>query len=441
MITKEICKKNDVFLMQIKGVRIAVFLFFFIAFTNYNQTLAQKDSTGRLMDTSNNHIILPGSYQMNEYLPLLIGKRIGVLSNHTSLVGQTLLIDTLLSHHIQVVKLFSPEHGFRGLVANGDTINDYVDSITKIPVVSLYNSKKAPSETDLDNIDMLVYDIQDIGVRTYTYISSLELFIKAAIKHHIPIIILDRPNPNGFYVDGPILDTNCRSFVGMQKIPLVYGMTIGEYAQMLIGENLIQEDTNNLKNASLTIIPCKHYTHQSYYLLPTPPSPNLPDMQSVYLYPSSCLFEGTVLSEGRGTVHPFCYIGHPSYSDTLFHFTPVSTTGSKHPKFENEICYGWNFYQNNLDSLRKQLNRQIQLQPLLRAYQFFKDKPNFFRKDTTAEDIRLPFFDKIAGNRDLMYQLKQEYPEPFIRVTWKEELDSFMHIRAKYLLYDDFTKE
>ena len=308
--------------------------------------------------------ILPGAYQTAQYLPLLKDKRVGILANQTSVIGNVHLIDTLLSLGIKVTKIFAPEHGFRGSADAGELVATYTDKQTGITVVSLYGKKLKPAGADIKDVDVLLFDIQDVGVRFYTYISTLQYYIESAIQNDLPLIILDRPNPNGFYVDGPVLDTAYESFVGMQPVPVVYGMTIGEYAKMLLGEKWLswkyerkQDDKislgellgfeNESKNFSLTVIPCKNYTHKSRYELPVKPSPNLADINSIYWYPSTCFFEGTVLSEGRGTEHPFCIFGHPQLPDSLFSFTPVSKDGASHPKLENQKCYGWNVYDTN----------------------------------------------------------------------------------------------
>lgn len=393
--------------------------------------------------------ILPGAYQTAQYLPLLKDKRVGILANQTSVIGNVHLIDTLLSLGIKVTKIFAPEHGFRGSADAGELVATYTDKQTGITVVSLYGKKLKPAGADIKDVDVLLFDIQDVGVRFYTYISTLQYYIESAIQNDLPLIILDRPNPNGFYVDGPVLDTAYESFVGMQPVPVVYGMTIGEYAKMLLGEKWLswkyerkQDDKislgellgfeNESKNFSLTVIPCKNYTHKSRYELPVKPSPNLADINSIYWYPSTCFFEGTVLSEGRGTEHPFCIFGHPQLPDSLFSFTPVSKDGASHPKLENQKCYGWNVYDTNS-------NGRLQLQWLLEAYRLFPDKNNFFIKpkkfNASPQDY---FFNKLAGDDKLMQQIIAGKTEKEIRESWQPELDAFKKIRKKYLLYADF---
>jgi len=398
-----------------------------------------------------NHI-LPGAYQTSEYLPLLKGKRVGVFANQTSVIGNTHLVDSLKKLQINVVKIFSPEHGFRGNADAGANVKSSVDPQTGIPVVSLYGSKVKPSGADLNGVDVLLFDVQDVGVRFYTYISSLQYFIQSAIENNLPLIILDRPNPNGFYIDGPVLDTAFASFVGMQSVPVVYGMTIGEYAKMLLGEKWLpwkdeQKQDGNISlgealgfeeehtNFKLTIIKCKDYTHKSRYVLPVKPSPNLPDMSAIYCYPSTCFFEGTVLSEGRGTEHPFEIFGHPDLPDTLYSFTPRSTAGASDPKLKDQKCYGWNIYGTDNDGTITQL----QLKWLLLAYKLFPENEKFFihpkKFNPKPQDF---YFNKLAGNSELMQQIIDGKTEEEIRASWQPKLDEFKKIRKKYLLYPDF---
>lgn len=395
--------------------------------------------------------ILPGAYQLDEYLPLLKGKRVAIFANQTTVIGNTHLVDSLKKLGVNITKIFAPEHGFRGTADAGEDIRTYTDKQTGVPVVSLYGAKMKPAAIDLADVDILIFDIQDVGTRFYTYISSLQYFIESAIQNNLPLFILDRPNPNGFYVDGPVLDTAYASFVGMQPVPVVYGMTIGEYAKMLIGEGWLpwkierkqdgkismgellgfEEEKSNFK---LTVIKCKNYTHKSKYVLPVKPSPNLPDMGSIYWYPSTCFFEGTVLSEGRGTEHPFEIFGHPGLPVSLTAFTPISRPGATDPKLRDQRCYGWD--------ISKQKNgypAKIDLRWLITAYQLFPDKGDFFIKpkkfNAGTSDY---YFNKLAGNGQLMQQVQQGISEEAIRKSWQPALDSFKVIRKKYLLYTDF---
>ena len=385
--------------------------------------------------------VLPAAYRTGVYFPLLQGKRIGLFANNTAMIGNTHLVDTLIHSGIRVTKIFGPEHGFRGDADAGEKVGNYTDTKTGIPVISLYGKKNKPSPEDLADVDIMLFDLQDVGVRFYTYISSLQEYIEAALENGKPILILDRPNPNGFYVDGPVLDTAFRSFVGMQPVPVVYGMTLGEYAFMIAGEKWLSAKANaryeydkHAQNGADTpfhfqVIKCANYTHSSKYVLPVKPSPNLPDMSCVYLYPSTCFFEGTVMSEGRGTDHPFAIFGHPSLPKTLFAFTPRSTPGAKNPKLENKLCYGWNLFKPDQQVL-KDVNSTLQIKWLLEAYRLFPDKDNFFTKG----------FNRLAGNNELMQQVKDGRTESEIRASWEPRLQAFKKIRKKYLLYPDFKE-
>jgi len=395
--------------------------------------------------------ILPGAYQLSEYLPLLKNKRVGIFANQTSTIGNTHVVDTLQKLGIMITKIFAPEHGFRGNADAGENIKTYTDTKTGITVISLYGAKLKPSSADLNDVDVLVFDIQDVGVRFYTFISSLQYFIESAIENNLPLIILDRPNPNGFYVDGPVLDSAYKSFIGMQPIPVVYGMTIGEYAKMLLGEGWLPWKTGRKTdgkislgevlgfeeeryNFKLTIIKCKNYTHKSRYVLPVNPSPNLSEMNAIYWYPSTCFFEGTVLSEGRGTAHPFLIFGHPSLPDSLYAFTPKSNEGAKDPKWKNQLCHGWNLADSKVNAQEK-----IELKWLIQAYQLFPDKENFFIKPKkfNAEPTDY-FFNRLAGNDELMKQMIKGKSAEEISKSWQPKLEAFKKIRKKYLLYPDF---
>jgi uncharacterized protein YbbC (DUF1343 family) len=374
-----------------------------------------------------NKKIITGAERMEVYLPLLQGKRAGIFANHTSMVGTTNLVDTLKKRGVQIKVIFGPEHGFRGTADAGEKIGNYTDEKTGIPVVSLYGSKHKPSAEDLKEVDILLFDIQDVGTRFYTYISSLEEFMDVAIENNKPLIVLDRPNPNGFYVDGPVLDTAFRSFVGMQPIPIVYGMTIGEYANMLWQEYF--KAPYSIDSLNLIVIPCLNYTHQSKYVLPVKPSPNLPDIQSIYWYPSTCWFEGTVLSEGRGTPKPFQLFGHPSLPKHLISFTPRSVPGATNPKLKDQLCYGWDLSGTPQDVLKKTDNK-IQLKYILDAYRLFPQKDSFFLRNGAT-------FNRLAGNDVLIKQIKQGLSEEAIRKSWEPALAKFKEIRKKYLLYKE----
>jgi uncharacterized protein YbbC (DUF1343 family) len=392
--------------------------------------------------------IIPAAERIPVYLPLLKNKRVAVYANQTSMVGPTHLVDTLLSLGVAIRTIFGPEHGFRGTADAGEDLATYVDKKTGITVVSLYGSKSAPSAEDLRDIDVIVFDIQDVGARFYTFISSLEKCMEAAFVNGKPMMILDRPNPNGFYVDGPVLDRKYRSFVGMQPVPVVYGMTIAEYAFMIAGERWLSPAANakydyyrTAKNGPDTpfhfqVIKCGNYDHRSHYRLPARPSPNLPDMQSVWCYPSTCFFEGTILSEGRGTEKPFQIFGHPSLPKDLYAFTPVSRPGARDPKLKDQLCYGWNIGGTEEEVLKK-IDGRIQLHWLLDAYKLFPDKDAFFPMPRSGryEDMWLH---KLAGNDLLMSQIRDGLSEEEIRRSWEPGLTAFKAIRKKYLLYKDF---
>lgn len=392
--------------------------------------------------------IIPGAERMDQYLPLLKGKRVGLFANQTSRVGNTFLVDTLQKLGVNVVALFGPEHGFRGTADAGEKVGNYVDKETGIPVISLYGTKNKPTAEDLKNIDVLVFDLQDVGTRFYTYINSMQHFMEAAFENSKPLMILDRPNPNGFYVDGPVLDLKYKSGVGLQPIPIVYGLTLGEYARMIAGEKWLTDAANekyayyqHAKNSIDTpfhflVIKNENYDHNSKYILPVKPSPNLPDIQSVYLYPSTCFFEGTTLSEGRGTDKPFQVFGAPSLPKNLYSFTPNPTEGAKHSKHYGEVCYGWNLSGTPSEVLKK-TDHQIQLKWLMEAYRLFPDKDSFFIVPKSG-DMEHSFFDKLAGNNELWQQIKNGISEKDIRASWEPALSNYKKIRKKYLLYKDF---
>lgn len=367
--------------------------------------------------------IISGAEQLDQYLPSLSNKKVALLVNQTSVVNQIHLVDTLLSQKISIVKIFAPEHGFRGTADAGEKVKSGIDVKTGLPIASMYGASKKPSKESMQGIDVVVFDIQDVGARFYTYISSLQYMMEACASFGIPLIILDRPNPNGFYIDGPVLDTSLRSFVGMQPIPIVHGMTVGEYAMMLNGENWLQ----NKMKCELKVIPCKNYTHLSLYELPIPPSPNLKSMTAIYLYPSLCLFEGTDVSVGRGTPTPFEIWGHPNFSNTLFKFTPMSTAGAKSPPHENNICYGEDLRLGAWGALKK-VNNRLNLSFLQKAYGLAQDKKSFFN----------PFLEKLIGNKQFRSQIISRKSELEIRKSWQPNLSKFKLIRKKYLLYKDF---
>ena len=362
-----------------------------------------------------------GAQRMSEYLPLLKSKNVAVVANQASLIGKTHLVDTLLSSGIRIVKIFSPEHGFRGKAEAGALIENGKDTETGLPVTSLYGKHKKPTAEDMTGVDIVLFDLQDVGVRFYTYISTLTYVMESCAENNIPLIVLDRPNPNGFYVDGPVLEKKLTSFVGMHTVPVVYGMTIGEYAQMINGEQWLSGKVS----CNLTVIGLKGYRHNMIVKLPVRPSPNLPVWESVYLYPSLAFFEGTIVSVGRGTDFPFQVYGHPDMKNGDFSFTPRSIPGvSEHPKFEGKTCYGRNLsgYAHNYKTNPRKLN----LSWLIETYRELSKNHKFFNN----------YFDKLAGTSRLKKQIDEGLSEKEIRASWQNNLEKFEKIRRKYLLYN-----
>lgn len=359
---------------------------------------------------------MPGAARIDKYLPLLSNKKVALIINQTSVVNGRLLLDTLLKRQVNVVKIFAPEHGFRGKADAGAHVNNDVDAETGLPIISLYGDNKKPKQEQLKDVDILVYDLQDVGVRFYTYISTLQYAMEACAEAGKQLIVLDRPNPNAGYIDGPVLDTSLRSFVGMQPIPVVYGMTCGEYAKMLKGENWFK----GAAALNMEVIPCSYYTHRTDYNVPVSPSPNLRTMDAIHLYPSLCFFEGTVVSLGRGTDKPFEQWGHPAFKGkTTYSFTPTAQTGASKPPLEGETCYGV--------LVKGKGGNYVSLQWLVEAYKWYPDKSKFFTS----------FFEKLAGTTTLRKQIEAGKPEAEIRKSWQPGIQSFKKIREKYLLYED----
>ncbi len=354
-----------------------------------------------------------GAERTEIYLPLINTKNVAIIANQTSMINQTHLVDSLLSLGINVVKVFSPEHGFRGTQDAGARIEDKIDQKTQLPIISLYGKNKKPNAKQLEKIDILIFDIQDVGVRFYTYISTLHYIMEAASEHNMQVILLDRPNPNGHYIDGPIREDSFSSFVGMHPIPIVHGMTIGEYANMINGENWIS------KKCDLTIIDMQNYTHKMRYNTPIRPSPNLPNAISINLYPSLCLFEGTNISIGRGTNYPFQHFGSPSL-ESNYSFIPKSKSGSKYPKHENLECFGTDlkFHKDYLNT--------INLDWLIESYKNYPNKEEFFNS----------FFDKLAGTDKLRLQIIEGKSSKDIKSSWEKGLNEFKKTRYKYLIYN-----
>ena len=372
-----------------------------------------------LYDTS----VQPAAYHPNDYLPLLKNKRVALVINQTSEIHGKSLLDVLLDHKINIIRIFVPEHGFRGTEDAGASIKNSTDSATGLPVVSLYGSNKKPKQEQLIDIDVLVYDLQDVGVRFYTYISTLEYCMEACAEGDKTLMILDRPNPNGFYVDGPVLEKEHKSFVGMQSIPIVYGMTAGEYATMLQGEKW----TAGAEKLKMEVIKCHNYTHSKRYKLPVPPSPNLQTMEAVYAYPSLCLFEGTVVSVGRGTDKPFRQYGCPEFEGKYNHeFVPVSGAGAKKPPFENQKCFG-ELVAETEEAILNTIDNELQLKWVIYGYKNYPNQTKYFN----------PFFTELAGNKSLEANIKKGWSEKKIKNTWKTSIKTFKEKRKKHLLYPE----
>ncbi len=369
--------------------------------------------------------IITGAEQSNDYLPQLKGKKVALLVNQTSVIKKEHLVDYLLEQKINIVKIFAPEHGFRGQADAGEKVKSGVDAKTGLSITSMYGANKKPSKESMQGIDIVVFDIQDVGARFYTYISSMQYMMEACADANVPMVILDRPNPNGFYVDGPVLEPKFKSFVGMQPIPIVHGMTVGEYAKMLNGEGWLAKKAK----CKLTIITCKNYTHKTFYHLPIPPSPNLKSTAAIFLYPSLCFFEGTDVSVGRGTNTPFEVWGHPTFKDNGFSFTPASVEGAKNPPHLGKVCYGANLNLSPTDVLKITKN-QLNLSFLMNAYSL--------AQSATKEKFFNDFFEKLAGTASLKAQIINNTSEIEIRNSWKKGIIQFKKTRKKYLLYEDF---
>ncbi len=364
---------------------------------------------------------IPAAHLTHKYVDYLKNKRVALVVNQSSTIHSTHLVDTFRRLDINLKKIFCPEHGFRGTLDAGENVNNGIDSTTNIPLISLYGKNKKPDAKDLTDIDVMVFDIQDVGVRFYTYLSTLHYVMEACAENKIRLIVLDRPNPNGYYIDGPVLQKEYTSFVGLHPVPIVYGMTIGEYAKMINGEKWLA----NKAKCYLKVIKLEAYTHKSKYTLPVKPSPNLADQDAISLYPSLCLFEGTPISVGRGTYEPFKMIGHPSLGENYsFNFIPQSIDGmSKEPPYLNQICYGVDLrtYVNDSTQNLQQLN----INWLMEMYTAYPEKDKFFNS----------FFEKLVGNETLSKQIIAGKTEQEIRASWESELQAFKKIREHYLIY------
>ena len=385
---------------------------------------AQNDNQA-LKETPEKEIAKPikvGAGHVEEYIPFLKGKKVGIVANHTSMINQTHLVDSLLRLGVDIVKVFSPEHGFRGNADAGEHVQSGIDEKTGLPLVSLYGKNKKPLPEQMKGVDVIVFDIQDVGARFYTYISTMHYVMEACAENNAEFMVLDRPNPNGHYVDGPVLEKDFQSFVGMHPVPIVHGMTVGEYAQMINGEGWLKGGVK----CNLKVIKVKNYTHLSKYQLPIKPSPNLPNASSIYLYPSLCLFEGTPISVGRGTDKPFQMLGHPDLNSDRYSFTPQSMKGATEPKLKGEKCKGYDL--STYGTIYMKDAKKINLFWLISIYKEYPDKNNFFNSS----------FNRLAGNAQLQEQIISGKTEEEIHQSWEKGLRVFKLIRKKYLLYPDF---
>jgi uncharacterized protein YbbC (DUF1343 family) len=390
--------------------------------TVYFLLLACISCTAQVKNESFSKEILTAAQNTEVYLPLLQGKNLGIVGNQTSVIfksdsGHLHLVDSLLKHNISIKKVFAPEHGFRGTADAGEVIKDGIDTQTGLPIISLYGDQKKPKPEHLKNLDLIIFDIQDVGARFYTYISTLHYIMEACAENGIELLVLDRPNPNGHYIDGPVLEEEFKSFVGMHPVPVVHGLTIGEYAQMINGEKWLKDGIQ----CELKVIKMENYAKNKTYDLPINPSPNLPNAKSVNLYPSLCFFEGTNVNAGRGTSMQFQVFGSPFLKASIFDFeyTPVSNPGARYPKHENKLCYGKNLQDHSdLDALN--------LDWLLQAYQHTQDPSSFFND----------FFNKLAGNSSLQRQIQQKKTAEEIRATWQSDLEVYRDRINPYLLYE-----
>lgn len=402
-----------------------LFLFVFVIGITSCKENTKKTNSNDLIASNKNKIkvdkIITAANQTEKYLPLLKGKKVAIVANQTSVIFKNEnnehvhLVDSLLALGVNIVNVFAPEHGFRGKADAGEHIMDDVDIKTGLPIISLHGKNRKPLPEVLKEIDIVIFDIQDVGVRFYTYISTMSNVMEAAAENNVPVIILDRPNPNGHFVDGPTLEMEHKSFVGFHPIPLVYGMTIGEYAKMVNGEKWLKDGVQ----CDLTVIPLKNYTHDSQYHLPIRPSPNLPNDKSINLYPSLGFFEGTIINAGRGTEYQFQRYGAPFFPETEFSYTPQPNFGSKNPKFKGELCFGVDL--TNTPRLSK-----VDISFLIDAYNKTPKGKDFFGKTFTIH----------AGTLNLQKQIETGLTAEEIRASWQEDVNKFKKARKKYLLYN-----
>jgi len=408
---------------KILTILFSVFVLFSCSSKGTNNTNEDKHTSEiEAQDTT----IYPGIYDTESYINLIKDKRIGIIANQTSIIGNTHLVDTLIKLEQNIIKVFCPEHGFRGTEDAGASIDNSIDSKTGLPIISLYGNNKKPYDEQVNDLDIIIFDLQDVGVRFYTYISTLHYVMESCAENNIPLIVLDRPNPNANIIDGAILDTaNYRSFIGMHPVPIAYGMTIGEYSRMINGEKWL----NNGVQCDLTVIKCTNYMHNKKYSLPVRPSPNLPNDRSIELYPTLCLFESTNLSIGRGTNTQFQIIGHPALStipEASFTFTPQPNEGASNPKLKGELCYGFDLTQDC--SIFDWETDKINISLIIEIYNMFPNKDEFFKSSNSIE--------LLSGYKDFRTQIINQVREEDIRNGWEDGLNEFKEIRKRYLLYD-----
>lgn len=409
--------------MQWIAITVVVLLQVPIGWYFYNQT---ETATPSLITTTKPSPIVPAADQFFKYYDYIQDKKLALVVNHTSMVGNKHLVDTLLSLNCQVQKVFAPEHGFRGTADAGERLSDKIDPATGLPLISLYGKNKRPSQSQMKDVDLVIFDVQDVGTRFYTYTSTMTYVMEACAEAGVPLLILDRPNPNGHYVDGPVLEEGQESFVGLHPVPIVHGLTVAEYARMINEEGWLKDDLY----CELYHVQCANYSHQDFYELPIAPSPNLPNMRSIYLYPSLCWFEGTTVSVGRGTDKQFQIYGQPQANQGGYEFVPQPQAGAKYPKHENERCQGYDLTAMALSTLQKR--SQIELDYLLKFYQNLSPElqKDFFKSNN--------FFDLLAGTPTLQAQIKSGASAATIRASWEPALEKYKQLRKQYLLYPDF---
>lgn len=409
---------------MIKNYFLTLLLFFTSLFMACNQESGTRDINvaSYEIEKPDSKEIIPGAERIALYYPLLKNKKVACVVNHTSVIKQTHLIDSLLKMNVDIKKVFAPEHGFRGNKSDGEIVKNSIDQNTGMPIISLYGEHKKPTDQDLEDIDVVVFDIQDVGARFYTYLSTMHYVMEACAENNTQVIVLDRPNPHLDYVDGPVLKSGFSSFVGLHPVPVVYGMTIGEYAKMINGEGWLKDGIS----ADLRVIPVNNFSRADYYKIPINPSPNLPNMRSILLYPSLCFFEGTQISVGRGTESQFQVLGSPELKEKNYSFTPISNEGSMYPPHEGKTCYGEDLRNLSIGSLLDK--NRIDLSWLVNYYQECQANGIEFFLNTSH-------FDRLAGTDELKKQIVAGLSEDDIRSSWQKDLIDFGKIRDKYLIY------